>query len=81
MRRILQEVDVTTSASVRIPGNVAEMAARIQQEVGGELFSIRGGRTDIRLIMMRVLTGRLMKRRKMQDQNWWKRFQTFQSMM
>lgn len=41
MRRILQEVDVTTSASVRIPGNVAEMAARIQQEVGGELFSIR----------------------------------------
>lgn len=35
------EVDATTSASVQLPGNVAQMAAWIQQEVGGELFSIR----------------------------------------
>lgn len=35
------EVDATTSASVQPPGNVAQMAAWIQQEVGGELFSIR----------------------------------------
>lgn len=35
------EVDATTSASVKIPGNVAQMAAWIQQELGGELFSIR----------------------------------------
>lgn len=35
------KVDATTSASVQPPGNVAQMAAWIQQEVGGELFSIR----------------------------------------
>ncbi|XCP86964.1 flavodoxin [Roseburia hominis] len=35
------EVDATTSASVQLPGNVAQMAAWIHQEVGGELFSIR----------------------------------------
>lgn len=35
------EVDATTSASVQLPGNVSQMAAWIQQEVGGELFSIR----------------------------------------
>ena len=34
-------VDATASASVQPPGNVAQMAAWIQQEVGGELFSIR----------------------------------------
>jgi len=35
------EVDATTSASVQSPGNVAQMAAWIQHEIGGELFSIR----------------------------------------
>ena len=35
------EVDATTSASVQPPGNVAQMAAWIQQEVGGKLFSIK----------------------------------------
>lgn len=35
------EVDATTSVSVRPPGNVAQMAAWIQHEIGGELFSIR----------------------------------------
>ena len=34
-------VDATTSASVQAPGNVARMAAWIQQETGGDLFSIR----------------------------------------
>lgn len=34
-------VDATASASVQPPGNVAQMAAWIQQEVGGELFSIK----------------------------------------
>ena len=34
-------VDATTSASVQAPGNVAQMAAWIQQETGGDLFSIR----------------------------------------
>lgn len=34
-------VDATTSASVQPPGNVAQMAAWIQQETGGDLFSIR----------------------------------------
>ena len=34
-------VDATTSASVEAPGNVARMAAWIQQETGGDLFSIR----------------------------------------
>lgn len=34
-------IDATTSASILPPGNVAQMAAWIQQEVGGELFSIR----------------------------------------
>ncbi len=33
--------DATTSASVQAPGNVAQMAAWIQQETGGDLFSIR----------------------------------------
>ena len=35
------EVDATTSAGVQSPGNVAQMAAWIQHEIGGELFSIR----------------------------------------
>jgi flavodoxin len=35
------EVDATTSASVQPPGNVAQMAAWIQHEIGGELFSIQ----------------------------------------
>ena len=34
-------VDATASASVQPPGNVAQMSAWIQQEVGGELFSIK----------------------------------------
>ena len=34
-------IDATTSASVQMPGNVAQMAAWIQQETGGDLFSIR----------------------------------------
>ena len=34
-------VDATTSASVQAPGNVARMATWIQQETGGDLFSIR----------------------------------------
>ena len=35
------DVDATTSASVLIPGNTAIMAQFIQQQVGGDLFSIR----------------------------------------
>lgn len=34
------DVDASTSASVLAPGNAAKMAAWIQQEVGGDLFSI-----------------------------------------
>lgn len=34
------DVDATTSASVLLPGNAAKMAGWIQQEVGGDLFSI-----------------------------------------
>lgn len=34
------DVDASTSASVLAPGNVAKIAAWIQQEVGGNLFSI-----------------------------------------
>ena len=37
----ISEIDAIASASVQLPGNVAQMAAWIQQEVGGELFSIR----------------------------------------
>lgn len=33
-------VDATTSASVVVPGNAAKIAGWIQQEVGGDLFSI-----------------------------------------
>lgn len=35
------DVDASTSASVLSPGNVAQMASWIQQEVGGDLFSIQ----------------------------------------
>lgn len=35
------DVDAVTSASVLLPGNVAKMANWIQEEVGGELFSIK----------------------------------------
>lgn len=35
------DVDATTSASVLPPGNVARMASWIQEEVGGDLFSIQ----------------------------------------
>lgn len=34
------DVDTTTSASVLLPGNAAKLAGWIQQEVGGDLFSI-----------------------------------------
>lgn len=34
------DVDATTSASVLLPGNAAKMASWIQQETGGDLFSI-----------------------------------------
>jgi len=34
------DVDATTSASVLLPGNAAKLANWIQQEVGGDLFSI-----------------------------------------
>lgn len=34
------DVDATTSASVLLPGNAAKLARWIQQEVGGDLFSI-----------------------------------------
>ncbi len=34
------DVDATTSASVLLPGNAAKLAGWIQQEVGGDLFSI-----------------------------------------
>ena len=34
-------VDVSTSASLLPPGNVAQMASWIQKEVGGDLFSIK----------------------------------------
>ena len=34
------DVDATTSASVLLPGHVAQMAGWIQSEVGGDLFSI-----------------------------------------
>ena len=35
------EVDATTSASVSLPGNVGQMAAWIQNEIGGDMFSIQ----------------------------------------
>lgn len=35
------DVDASTSASVLQPGNVAKMADWIQEEIGGDLFSIR----------------------------------------
>lgn len=35
------KIDAIASASVKLPGNVGQMAAWIQQEVGGERFSIR----------------------------------------
>lgn len=34
------DMDATTSASVLLPGNAAKLAGWIQQEVGGDLFSI-----------------------------------------
>jgi len=34
------DVDATTSASVLLPGHVAQMASWIQEETGGDLFSI-----------------------------------------
>ena len=34
------DVDATTSASVLPPGNAAKMAGWIQEEIGGDLFSI-----------------------------------------
>lgn len=34
------DVDATTSASVLVPGNTAQIADWIQQEIGGDLFSI-----------------------------------------
>ncbi len=34
------DADATTSASVLLPGNAAKMAAWIQEELGGDLFSI-----------------------------------------
>ena len=34
------DVDATTSASVLLPGNAAKLAGWIQQEAGGDLFSI-----------------------------------------
>lgn len=36
-----EEADVVSSASVRLPGNVGQIASRIQQETGGSLFSIQ----------------------------------------
>ena len=35
------DVDATTSANVSLPGNVGQMAAWIQDEIGGDLFSIQ----------------------------------------
>ena len=35
------EVDAVASPSVTAPGNVQELAGWIQQETGGDLFSIR----------------------------------------
>lgn len=35
------EVDAITSASVSLPGNVGQMAAWIQDEIGGDMFSIQ----------------------------------------
>lgn len=35
------DVDATTSASVLAPGNAAKLANWIQEEVGGDLFSIK----------------------------------------
>lgn len=35
------DVDATASASVLLPGNVGQMAAWIQDEIGGDLFSIQ----------------------------------------
>lgn len=35
------DVDATASASVSLPGNVGQIAAWIQDEVGGDLFSIQ----------------------------------------
>ncbi len=34
-------IDAVTSASVQAPGNVAQMATWIQQETGGDLFSVK----------------------------------------
>ena len=36
-----EEADVVSSASVRLPGNVGQIASWIQQETGGSLFSIQ----------------------------------------
>lgn len=36
-----EESDVVSSASVRLPGNVGQIASWIQQETGGSLFSIQ----------------------------------------
>lgn len=35
------EVDAVASPSVTAPGNVAQLASRVQEETGGDLFSIR----------------------------------------
>lgn len=35
------DVDATASASVSLPGNVGQIAAWIQDEIGGDLFSIQ----------------------------------------
>ncbi|MHB9291139.1 hypothetical protein Holit_00211 [Hollandina sp. SP2] len=35
------DVDASTSASVLVPGNTAKLAQWIQQETGGDLFSIK----------------------------------------
>ncbi|MDE6726347.1 MAG: hypothetical protein K2J80_00235 [Oscillospiraceae bacterium] len=43
------EVDATASASVSLPGNVGQMAAWIQNEIGGDLFSIQVTRTRSRI--------------------------------
>ena len=37
----LVDVDATTSASLLVPGNAARLAAWIQEEVGGTLYSIK----------------------------------------
>lgn len=38
---IQDNIDAMTSASVRVPGNVAQLAAWIAEETGGDLFSIQ----------------------------------------